>query len=69
MTKQILEGLFESRVRVRILRFLFRNFPGYFSLNAITSHVQASRGEVRRELKRLAEINLIKLKLKRIVRR
>jgi len=62
MAKQVLEGLFDSKVRVRVLRFLFRNFPGFFTVVAIARHSQSSTREVKRELARLGEIGLVKVK-------
>lgn len=66
MAKQILEGLFESKSRVRVLRFLFRNFPGLFTISTIAKHTQVSRNEVRKELDNLAQIGLVRTKNLRI---
>lgn len=62
MSKLILEGLFESKLRVKILKYLFRNSSAVFGLRELAEHVQGRPGEVRREVERLREIGLIKIK-------
>ncbi|MEK7615987.1 MAG: winged helix-turn-helix domain-containing protein [Patescibacteria group bacterium] len=62
MSKQSLEVLFESRTRLKILKFLFRNFPKSYSSREIVAHTQEDTSAVRKELKRLMEIGLIENK-------
>lgn len=74
MSKNALETLFGSRIRIKILKFLFRNLDkspdapkrsgprperrGY-TLREIVNHTQGDASEVRRELQKLMEIGLI----------
>lgn len=60
MSKQVLETLFHSRARVRLLKFLFRNYPRPFMLSEITKHLQEKRGLVKKEIDRLLQIGLLK---------
>ncbi|MFH1769349.1 MAG: hypothetical protein ABH833_01635 [Parcubacteria group bacterium] len=61
MSKQVLETLFESRVRVKLLKFLFRNMGGSFNSAEVARHTQEPASAVRRELGKFKEIGLIKL--------
>src|SRR3989344_710863 len=62
MSKNILEVLFESKTRIKILKFLYRNFPKHYSSREITAHTQEDSAYIRRELNRLAEIHLVENK-------
>lgn len=55
-----LDKLFGSRIRVKILKFLFRNYPGNFSSQELSKKIQEPLEETRKELKSLGEIGLIK---------
>src|SRR3989344_113618 len=59
MSKNILEVLFESKTRLKILKFLYRNFPQSYVSRDIVSHTHEYPSAVRKELKKLAEINLV----------
>lgn len=59
MSKRVLETLFNSRARVRLLKFLFRNYPKPFTLNEITKHLQEKKGLVKKEIGRLWQIGLL----------
>ncbi len=59
MSKHSLEVLFDSKPRLKILKFLFRNFPQNYTLREIVNHTQEDADNVRRELSRLEEIGLI----------
>ena len=59
MSKHALEVLFDSKIRLKILKFLFRNFDRRLTLADIIRHTQEDAGNVRREIARLKEINLI----------
>src|SRR3989344_7712535 len=59
MSKNTLETLFESRPRLKILKFLFRNFPKTYTLREIINHSQEKSPEVSKELRKLADIGLI----------
>ena len=59
MSKNALEVLFESRSRLKILKFLFRNFGKNYTLGEIVNHTQEDTGAVRREIQKLIEIGLM----------
>ncbi len=59
MSKRVLETLFNSRARVRLLKFLFRNYPKPFTLAEIAKHLQEEKGLVKKEIGRLAQIGLL----------
>lgn len=64
MSKNAIEVLFESRARVKILKFLFRNMTKNYTFAEIVNHVQEDASVVRREINKLEEINLIHEKAK-----
>ena len=59
MSSTTLDKLFGSRIRVKLLRFLFRNYPGNFSVSELSKRVQEPFEETKKELKLLAELGLI----------
>lgn len=59
MSKHNLEVLFDSRVRLKILKFLFRNAHESFLPKAIIEHTQEDQPAVLKELRKLLEIHLI----------
>lgn len=59
MSKHSLEVLFDSKTRLKILKFLFRNFNRSYGLADIIEHTQEDGANVRRELTKLAEIELV----------
>ncbi len=65
MSKPILDNLFGSKIRVKILKFLYRNFPADFSLREISIRVQESPSAVKEELDRLRTVTIVKLFRKR----
>lgn len=62
MSRSILETLFDSKLRVKILKFLFRNAAASFSVRELANHVQDKPVAVKREIKALKEIGLVKVK-------
>jgi predicted transcriptional regulator len=62
MSKFILETLLGSNLKVKILKYIFRNAPASFNIREIASHVQDEPETVRREVIKLEEIGLIKKK-------
>ena len=62
MSKNILEHLFVSRTRVKILKFLFRNLNPDFTVKDLSIRLQESRGAVNKEVKKLLEVGLVKIK-------
>jgi len=59
MSKKILETLFNSRARVRLLRFLFRNFPQSFTLKELAGRLQEDNKTLKKEIEQFAEIKLV----------
>ncbi len=64
MSKSTLELLFDSRARVKLLKFLFRNADLTFGLKDIGCRIQERPSVVRREVKKLLGIGLLKQKNK-----
>ena len=60
MSKRILETLFNSRARVRLLRFLFRNYPQSFSLKELVGKLQEDNKTLKKEVVKFTEIGLLK---------
>lgn len=65
MAKQILEELFDSKARVKILKFFFRNETGYFNIATISDRVQEKKKVVKREIERLLRVGIIQKKVLR----
>jgi len=61
MSKPILDNLFGSKVKVKILKFLYRNYPTDFSLREITKRVQEKPAETKKEISLLKQIHLVKV--------
>lgn len=62
MSKNILDNLFGSKVRVKMLKFLFRNYPNPVTVGTLSRIIQESPSAVRREVLMLREIGLLKKK-------
>ncbi len=62
MSKPTLDNLFGSKVRVKILKFLFRNSPVDFTIKDLARRVQESYEETKKEVDLLKEIRVIKRK-------
>ena len=62
MSKHILEILFDSKTKLKILKFLFRNSASSFNIKELSTHIQEKPITVKKELDKLAEIGLIKIK-------
>src|SRR3989344_7599012 len=60
MSKDILDNLFGSRIRVKILKFLFRNYPVDFTVGDLSGRIQESYGTTKKEVEDLAKLRLIK---------
>jgi len=60
MSKHPIEILFDSKARFKILKYLFRNIAKTFSIREISEHTQETLSTTRKELKKLAEIGLVK---------
>jgi len=62
MSKPILDNLFNSKVRVKVLKFLFRNYPADFSIKEISQRIQETPLETKKEIDLLKEILVVKKK-------
>lgn len=62
MSKFILDNLFNSKIRLKVLRFLFRNYPGDFSASELANRIQEGYDLTQKEIKTLQKIGLIKRK-------
>lgn len=60
MSKTILDNLFGSRVRVKLLKLLYRQHPTTFTMNELSVRIQEPSFIARRELNVLREIKLVK---------
>jgi len=60
MSKPILDNLFGSKVRVKVLKFLYRNYPVDFSIYEIARRVQESPEVVKKELTLLKSLLIVK---------
>lgn len=62
MSKDILDNLFGSRIRVKVLKFLFRNYPADFTIEDLSSRIQESQGATKKEIESLAKLRLVRKK-------
>ena len=62
MSKFVLEILLGSNLRLKILKYIFRNAPASFSVKELADHVQDKPDIVRKEVEKLTSIGLIKIK-------
>lgn len=62
MSEQILENLFDSPIKVRLLKLFLRNPDGEFSVKEATERVQGNARVVKRHIEGLAKIDFLKKK-------
>ncbi len=55
-----LELLFGSKARVKLLKFMFRNYLGDVSVKELADRIQESRQTVKKEVELLYSIGLLK---------
>jgi hypothetical protein len=60
--KGLLEQLFESQPKVKVLKFFFRNFQDVFTLKQIFRRLRTNVSLVRREINKLEKLGLIRQK-------
>ena len=60
MSKDILDNLFGSRIRVKVLKFLFRNYPSDFTAGELSRRIQEPYGSTKKEVDDLKNLRLIK---------
>lgn len=64
MSKNTLDNLFGSKIRVKILKYAFRNYPGDFNIQELSQRIQEPSRGVKREVSNLLRIGLIKIKIR-----
>ena len=64
MAKEILEQLFDSPVKVKLLKLFLRNPERFFELKEIISRAKTDKPSSRRQIVKLESIKLITSKLK-----
>ena len=62
MSKDILDNLFGSRIRVKVLKFLFRNYPADFTVGDLARRIQEGYGVTKKEVEALGRLRLIRKK-------
>ena len=64
MSKEILEQLFDSPIKVKLLKLFFRNPEESFRLKGIIKRVKSDVRACRRQIKKLENINLLSSRVK-----
>jgi len=59
MSSQTLDKLFGSRLRVKLLKFMFRNYPNSFLASELARKTQERPEEVKKELRFLLKLGLM----------
>lgn len=62
MSKHTLEQLLGSRIRLKVLRFLYRNQTLPFEIAVLAKKIQESKVLVAKEIKELKSLGLIRIK-------
>lgn len=62
MSKDVMELLFGSKLRVKMLKFLFRNAGLSFNTKEVAHRLREKWPKVNREIKTLLEMNLLRTK-------
>lgn len=60
--KGILEQLFESQAKVKLMKFFLRNFEESFQLKDVFKKIRTNASALRHEMKKLEKVDLIKQK-------
>lgn len=66
MSDLILEGLFDSTIKVKLLRLFFRNPSQRFTLDEVIDKINADPSSTRYQLRKLRKIGLLKSEMIRI---
>jgi len=64
MIKEILEQLFDSPVKVKLLKLFLRNPKESFGLNEVNKRIKCDANTCRRQMKKLENINLLNSRVK-----
>ncbi|MEK7124811.1 MAG: archaellum operon transcriptional activator EarA family protein [Patescibacteria group bacterium] len=59
MSKFILDNLFGSKIRVKLLKFLFRNYPTGFAMSELAKRTREPLDAVQKELALLRKIGAV----------
>ena len=62
MSEQILEHLFDSPIKVKLLKLFLRNDSRYFLLSEAAKKIQANNRVIKKQTRGLLEINLLRRK-------
>ena len=62
MSEQILEQLFDSPVKVKLLKLFLRNPSRFFSMSEVVKKTQSSREATKRQVRGLESVNFLKTK-------
>ena len=57
-SKNILDNLFGSQTRVKLLKLLFRNYPGSYTAGELSRRIQESFEDTKKELTFLSKLGL-----------
>lgn len=60
-SKDVLGVLFNSKARVKILKFLFRNAGPSFNVKELAARIQEPPSVVKQEIKKFLEMGLLKI--------
>jgi predicted transcriptional regulator with HTH domain len=66
MNDSILEGLFDSKIKVKLLRLFLRNPQQGFTLDEVIKRIHSDPSSTRYQLRKLRKINLLSSKLTRL---
>ena len=64
MAKEILEQLFDSPIKVKLLKLFLRNSEEHFGLKELVKKTRTDRASCRRQISKLEDIKFIKSKFK-----
>ena len=62
MSKHPLEILFDSKTRVKIMKYVFRNADASFTIRELANHTQEDISTVKQEVSKLREIGFLVIK-------
>ena len=66
MSEEILEGLFDSKIKVRLLKLFLRNTEKAFTLDEICDRIQADSSSTRYQLRKLRGIDFLSSSLEHL---
>jgi hypothetical protein len=66
MSDLILEGLFDSKIKVKLLRLFFRNAQARYTLDEVITKIHSDPSSTRYQLRKLREIGLLRSEILRL---